>query len=76
LLIRVADRGPGIAPEHQPRVFDRFFTTDAERDGTGLGLSIVKSVASAHRGRISFQTEPGQGTCFELRLPCGLAGRR
>jgi two-component system, OmpR family, sensor histidine kinase ChvG len=76
LLIRVADRGPGIAAEHQPRVFDRFFTTDAERDGTGLGLSIVKSVATAHRGGISFETELGQGTCFELRLPCGLSAPR
>ncbi len=76
VVIRVADQGPGIAPEHAPRVFDRFFTTDADRDGTGLGLAIVKSVAQAHRGRVSFQTELGRGTCFELRLPCGLAARR
>ncbi|HYQ18208.1 MAG TPA: ATP-binding protein [Polyangiaceae bacterium] len=72
VLIRVIDRGPGILPEHAPRIFDRFFTTDAERDGTGLGLAIVKSVASAHRGSVSFETELGRGTSFELRLPCGL----
>ena len=76
VTIRVADQGPGIAPEHAPRVFDRFFTTDAERDGTGLGLAIVKSVAIAHRGSVSFQTELGRGTCFELRLPCGVGTRR
>jgi two-component system sensor histidine kinase ChvG len=71
VVIRVCDRGPGIPAEHALRVFDRFFTTDAERDGTGLGLAIVKSVATAHRGSVSLQSEPGQGTCFELRLPCG-----
>lgn len=70
LVFRVTDRGPGIAPEHAPRVFERFFTTDAERDGTGLGLAIVKSVASAHGGSITFRSEPGR-TCFELRVPTG-----
>jgi len=74
--IRVIDRGPGISPEHAPRIFDRFFTTDAERDGTGLGLAIVKSVAEAHRGSVSFETELGRGSCFELRLPCGLPAPR
>ena len=68
--IQITDRGPGILPEHFPRVFDRFFTTDAERDGTGLGLAIVRSVASAHGGEISFTSEPGC-TCFTLRLPSG-----
>jgi two-component system, OmpR family, sensor histidine kinase ChvG len=43
VVLRVTDLGPGILAEHVPRVFDRFFTTDAERDGTGLGLAIVKS---------------------------------
>lgn len=69
LVIQVTDRGPGIAPEHAPRVFERFFTTDAERDGTGLGLAIVHSVAVAHRGRVTFRNESGGGTSFELRLP-------
>jgi two-component system, OmpR family, sensor histidine kinase ChvG len=73
--IWVLDQGPGILPEHAPRIFERFFTTDAERDGTGLGLAIVKSVATAHRGSITFQSEPGRGTCFELRLPCGFPRR-
>ena len=64
----MTDEGPGIAPEHAPRVFERFFTTDADRDGTGLGLAVVKSVATAHGGSISFHSERGRGTCFELRL--------
>jgi two-component system sensor histidine kinase ChvG len=68
--LRVTDSGPGISAEHAPRVFDRFFTTDAERDGTGLGLAIVKSVAIAHGGTVSFESEPGR-TCFELCLPTG-----
>jgi two-component system sensor histidine kinase ChvG len=73
--IQVTDRGPGILPEHFPRVFDRFFTTDAERDGTGLGLAIVKSVASAHGGQISFTSEPGC-TSFTLQLPSGFVRQR
>lgn len=69
LCIQVTDRGPGIPPEHAPRVFERFFTTDAERDGTGLGLAIVQSVAVAHRGSVTFRNVAEGGTCFELRLP-------
>jgi two-component system, OmpR family, sensor histidine kinase ChvG len=76
LVLRVRDEGPGIAPEHLPRIFDRFFTTDAERDGTGLGLAIVESVAAAHGGRVSVETELGRGTTFELVLPTGFAGQR
>jgi two-component system sensor histidine kinase ChvG len=71
VLLRVSDDGPGVAPEHMPRLFDRFFTTDAERDGTGLGLAIVKSVVTAHGGSVSVQTTLGAGTTFELRLPSG-----
>ena len=56
-------------------MFDRFFTTDSERDGTGLGLAIVKSVASAHGGQVSFTTEPGR-TCFTLQLPSGFLRQR
>jgi two-component system, OmpR family, sensor histidine kinase ChvG len=71
IVLRVSDDGPGIAPEYLPRLFDRFFTTDAERDGTGLGLAIVKSVVTAHGGSVSVQTSLGTGTSFELRLPIG-----
>jgi two-component system, OmpR family, sensor histidine kinase ChvG len=67
LEIRVIDRGTGIPPEHRTRLFERFFTTDAE--GTGLGLAIVKSVAEAHGGSVELASEPGSGSEFVLRLP-------
>lgn len=76
VAIAVSDRGPGIAPEHLPRIFERFFTTDGERDGTGLGLAIVASVADAHGGRIEVEAEPGKGARFTLHLPVGVASPR
>ena len=66
-LLSVTDNGSGIASERQARLFDPFFTTKAA--GTGLGLSIVARLVEAHGGRISFQTAPGVGTRFEVRLP-------
>nr|WP_153825222.1 ATP-binding protein [Polyangium spumosum] len=68
--ISVMDRGPGVPPAILPRIFDRFFTTDADRDGTGLGLSIVKSVADAHGGRVRVDNRPGEGVTFTLEIPC------
>lgn len=76
LSIRVEDDGPGILPEHRSRIFERFFTTDAERDGTGLGLAIVKSVLLAHGGSVSAESEVGVGTAIELRLPIGARAKR
>jgi len=52
-----------------PRIFDRFFTTDADRDGTGLGLAIVKSVAETHGGRVSVESRPGEGATFTMEVP-------
>jgi two-component system, OmpR family, sensor histidine kinase ChvG len=75
LVICVADRGPGIEPANLTRVFDRFFTTDADRDGTGLGLAIVKAVATAHGGTVSVESTPGQGARFRLVVPFGRRGR-
>lgn len=69
LCIKVRDRGPGIAPEHLDKLFQRFFTTDATGEGTGLGLSIVASVATGHHGTVTVQSTPGEGTEFTLRLP-------
>lgn len=69
VLITVSDRGPGIPAQNVPRIFERFFTTDADRTGTGLGLAIVKSVAEALGGSIAVESEVGQGTRFTLRLP-------
>jgi two-component system, OmpR family, sensor histidine kinase ChvG len=70
--IHVIDRGPGIQPAHQPHLFERFFTTDAEGEGSGLGLAIVKSVAEAHGGSASVHSEPGHGSEFVITLPVGL----
>ena len=67
--IAVTDRGPGIPPEHLPRIFERFYTTDAERDGTGLGLAIVKSVVLSHGGSIEVEAPPGGGARFVVSLP-------
>ena len=66
-LIRVSDTGPGMEAEVQARVFEPFFTT--RQDGTGLGLAIVRGVAQAHGGRVEVQSQPGEGSAFEMRLP-------
>lgn len=68
IRFRVIDKGPGVPPAILPRIFDRFFTTDAERDGTGLGLAIVKSVAEAHGGQVHVESKPGEGATFTLEL--------
>jgi heavy metal sensor kinase len=72
-LMTVSDTGVGIAPEHLPRVFERFFRVDASRSresgGAGLGLSICKSIVEAHGGSIGATSEVGVGTTFTVRLP-------
>ena len=67
--IEVTDRGAGIAEADLPRIFERFFTTDADRSGTGLGLAIVKSVVIGLGGTVSVSSKVGEGTTFCLRLP-------
>jgi two-component system sensor histidine kinase SenX3 len=71
--IAVTDRGIGIAPQHQQRVFERFFRADPARSratgGTGLGLAIVKHVAANHGGEVKLWSHPGTGSTFTLRLP-------
>jgi two-component system, OmpR family, sensor histidine kinase ChvG len=71
LAISVADQGPGVPEAHRTRVFDRFFTTESDREGTGLGLSIVSSVAKAHGGSVEVDTTPGGGATFTMRVPTG-----
>jgi two-component system sensor histidine kinase ChvG len=71
--ISVTDHGPGIAPEQLPRIFERFYTTDAERDGTGLGLAIVRAVVVAHGGSVDVTTPEGGGASFLVRLPVASA---
>lgn len=74
-VVEVADRGPGIAPEHLPRLFERFFQTDgggSGRGGLGLGLFIAKEIVEAHGGTIEARSVPGEGATFAVRLPlCG-----
>jgi two-component system, OmpR family, heavy metal sensor histidine kinase CusS len=77
-FVSVADRGPGIAPEHQSRVFDRFYRADPSRardsGGSGLGLAIVRSIAKLHGGDVFVRSAPGKGTVFTLALPVLLHG--
>ena len=69
--LRVTDTGSGIAPEHLPRIFDRFYKADPSRaaSGSGLGLSIVKAIVERHGGTVSARSERGSGTTFEIELP-------
>jgi signal transduction histidine kinase len=71
--IAVADEGPGIAPEDQAHVFDRFWRADKARaradGGTGLGLAIVRQIAESHGGQIRLQSKPGVGSSFVIWLP-------
>jgi two-component system phosphate regulon sensor histidine kinase PhoR len=71
--IEVADNGPGIAPEHQARIFERFYRVDKARSrelgGTGLGLSIVKHLAEGMGASVSVESEPGKGSRFTMTLP-------
>ncbi|RMG89936.1 MAG: PAS domain S-box protein [Chloroflexi bacterium] len=70
LHIEVTDNGPGIPPDAQPRVFDRFYRVNQEdKKGTGLGLAIVKSVAEAHDGSVYVRSKPKQGSTFGIRIP-------
>jgi two-component system OmpR family sensor kinase len=67
----VRDRGPGISPENQARMFRRFFTQrpPGAQPGTGLGLSIVDSIARAHGARVEVRSEPGAGAELRVILP-------
>ncbi|ABM37508.1 phosphate regulon sensor histidine kinase PhoR [Polaromonas naphthalenivorans] len=70
---RVRDSGPGIAPEHLPRLTERFYRVDRSRSretgGTGLGLAIVKHVAQRHGAQLRIESQVGQGSCFSIIFP-------
>ncbi len=72
LELAVADTGPGIAPEHLARIFERFYRVDTARSralgGTGLGLSIVKHSAALHGGRVRVESAVGQGSTFRVEF--------
>jgi len=65
----VQDDGCGIPSEFQHRLFEPFFTTKSTDQGTGLGLYISYQIVRAHGGEIRVESTPGQGSCFEVRLP-------
>ncbi|MEO0542977.1 MAG: ATP-binding protein [Pseudomonadota bacterium] len=71
--IDVVDQGPGIAPEHLPRLTERFYRVDVEesrgKQGTGLGLSIAKHVTTRHEGRLQINSDLGSGSTFSVLLP-------
>ena len=71
--LSVRDYGAGIAPEHLPRLTERFYRVDVaesrEKGGTGLGLAIVKHIVNRHRGRLTIESEPGEGTAFTVSIP-------
>jgi two-component system NtrC family sensor kinase len=73
-VIRIADTGTGIRPEHLSRIFDPFFTTKGVGKGTGLGLSISYAIVKEHDGRIEVQSEVGRGSTFTITLPVGRGG--
>src|SRR5712692_4574042 len=69
--ITVADDGPGIPPEHLPRIFNPFFTTKQPGDGRGLGLSVSHSIVGEHGGRLWAENLPEGGAMFTIDLPIG-----
>jgi signal transduction histidine kinase len=85
VVLRVQDDGPGIAEEHLPFLFERFYRVDKARSrrseqvdapsraqepgGTGLGLAIVHWIVQAHGGELRVESQPGSGSTFEVQLP-------
>ena len=75
IVVSVTDQGQGVAREHLPRLFERFYRVDKARSrdlgGTGLGLAIVKHIAQIHGGRVSVDSVVGRGSTFRIHLPRG-----
>ena len=71
ITLEVRDRGPGVAPEHQSLIFEKFGRVSGEhaKPGTGLGLFIARSIAQAHGGTLEMHSTPSEGATFTLALP-------
>lgn len=67
--LRVADTGPGVAPEHRQAIFEPFSRVVPLDQGTGLGLSLVRDIVARHKGRVTVGDAPGGGALFEIALP-------
>jgi CheY-like chemotaxis protein len=68
--LSIHDTGAGIAPKIQKQIFEPYFTTKSVGEGSGLGLAVVHGIIQSHCGGITLASEPGQGSCFEVYLPC------
>ena len=75
VYVEVSDDGPGIAEQHLPRIFERFYRADKSRNrdigGTGLGLAIVKHIIEAHGQTVTVRSKPGVGSSFGFTLERG-----
>ena len=73
MVVTVRDYGPGMAREHLPRLTERFYRVEGqksgERPGTGLGLAIVKHIVNRHRGGMTVESAPGDGSLFSVYFP-------
>jgi two-component system phosphate regulon sensor histidine kinase PhoR len=78
-VLTVRDHGPGIAPEHLPRLTERFYRVDPgqsrAKGGTGLGLAIVKHITARHRGHLTIDSQPGMGSIFSVAFPLHATAR-
>ena len=78
-IIAVSDTGIGIAEEDVPKIFSRFWRSDASRErvsgGLGVGLSITKEIVDQHNGTIAVESQLGKGTTFTIRLPLAREAR-
>ncbi|MGD9309388.1 MAG: ATP-binding protein, partial [Desulfosarcina sp.] len=72
IRVQIVDTGPGIDPQHQPHIFEPYYST--KKGGTGLGLAIVHNIIKAHRGDIRVESRIGGGTMVQLALPAASEG--
>jgi two-component system, sensor histidine kinase and response regulator len=70
IIVEIKDTGPGISPDQQAKLFERFGPGTHKRSGTGLGLHLCRQIVEAHNGTIEVKSELGKGSLFTVRLPC------